>query len=114
MDISKIQNGVGIIGEMQHSDQLAPIGLFRRLNSLKGISGMNFDGGKIVGEVSDKNIVSRLDSLTNRIGELGEAVTNMKVVLDSGELVGATTRKMDDSLGTLSILILRRTDAPSG
>jgi hypothetical protein len=41
--------------------------------------------------------------LQTKIEQLGEAVTNMKLVLDTGALVGGTSARMDDALGTLAM-----------
>ena len=60
---------------------------------------MNFDGAKIAGGMNNKDVVSELRSLAYRFDGLNEAVHNMKVVLDSGELVGATSGMMDKELG---------------
>lgn len=52
--------------------------------------------------MTDKNIVSKLETLENRIGELNEAISNMQLVLGMGALVGATSAKMDSQLGVLA------------
>lgn len=102
MDLSSIQAGIGTMNGMFRSD-VAPIGLFRGMNFAKGVDALNFDGARISGGMTDKNIIAKLDTLQTRMEELGEAVSNMKIVLDSGELIGATSRKIDDSLGTLEM-----------
>ena len=103
LDLSAVQNGVGSIAGMLNSDQIVNNELFRGLNFSKGVNGLSFDGAKISGSLTDRNIVDKLDALQERMAELGEAVTNMKVVLDSGELVGATSHKMDSQLGELAM-----------
>ena len=49
------------------------------------------------------NIVSEIQSLSGKLESLGTAVGNMQIVLDTGVLVGATTNKIDRSLGTLQM-----------
>jgi len=100
LDLSNVRNGVGAIGGMLNSDQIVNSGLFRGINFSKGVNSLNFDGAKIAGGMNNKDVVSELRSLANRFDGLNEAVHNMKVVLDSGELVGATTSKIDTALGT--------------
>jgi hypothetical protein len=100
LDLSNVRNGVGAIGGMLNSDQIVNSGLFRGINFSKGVNSLNFDGAKIAGGMNNKDVVSELQSLAERFDGLNEAVTNMKVVLDSGELVGATTGKIDTALGT--------------
>ena len=100
LDLSAVQNGVGGIASLLNSDQIMNSDLFRGISFNRGVSNLNFDGAKIAGGLSDKRVVDKLDALQERMNELGEAVTNMKIVLDSGELVGATSGKIDSALGT--------------
>lgn len=41
--------------------------------------------------------------LQTKIKDLGEALSNMKLVLDTGALVGGTSAKIDNELGTLAM-----------
>lgn len=50
----------------------------------------------------DNSVVNELQSLSSRMDTLGEAITNMQIVLDTGVLVGATSAKMDARLGVLA------------
>lgn len=47
-------------------------------------------------------VVNEIQALSSRMDALGEAVTNMQIVLDTGVLVGATSSKMDAKLGVLA------------
>lgn len=103
MDLTNIQNGVGAINHMFDPSKMEAIGLFRGMNLNKGFNRLNLDGSRITGTFTDKNIVSTLEGLQTRLEELGEAVTNMKLVLDTGALVGGTSVRMDAELGTLAM-----------
>lgn len=103
LDLSDVRSGVGMIGGMLNSDQMLSGGLFNGINFNKGVNALNFDGARIAGGINNKDVIAELQSLANRFDNLNEAVTNMKVVLDSGELVGATSRKMDNQLGELAM-----------
>ena len=103
LDLSNVRSGVGMIGGMLNSDQVLSGGLFNGINFNKGVNALNFDGARIAGGINNKDVIAELQSLANRFDNLNEAVTNMKVVLDSGELVGATSRKMDNQLGELAM-----------
>ena len=103
LDLSNVRSGVGMIGGMLNSDQVLSGGLFNGINFNKGVNALNFDGARIAGGINNKDVISELQSLADRFDDLNEAVTNMKVVLDSGELVGATSRKMDNQLGELAM-----------
>ena len=103
LDLSNVRSGVGMIGGMLNSDQVLSGGLFNGINFNKGVNALNFDGTRIAGGINNKDVIAELQSLADRFDNLNEAVTNMKVVLDSGELVGATSRKMDNQLGELAM-----------
>lgn len=103
LDVSNVRSGVGMIGGMLNSDQVLSGGLFNGINFNKGVNALNFDGARIAGGINNKDVIAELQSLADRFDDLNEAVANMKVVLDSGELVGATSRKMDNQLGELAM-----------
>ena len=50
---------------------------------------------------SSTAIVSEIKILSSRLDRLGEAVTNMQIVMDTGALVGATSKQMDSAFGTM-------------
>lgn len=70
-------------------------------------SGVSSGGNKGVGSgggsFDDTNIVNELQGLRNDIEMLNRTVANMKIVLDSGELVGAMVNEMDDSLARIAV-----------
>ena len=103
LDLSGVRAGANTIGGMLNSDQIVNSGLFQGINFNKGVNSLSFDGSRIAGGMNNKDVVSELQTLATRFDDLNEAVTNMKVVLDSGELVGATSGKIDNQLGTLAM-----------
>ena len=102
-DLSDVQNGIRAINGMLSTPTLDGGGMFRGMRLNRSIDSLSFDGAKLYGGLSDRNIVSILDALSERIGALGDAVTNMQIVLDSGELVGATSAKMDGQFGVMAM-----------
>lgn len=50
---------------------------------------------------SSTAIVSEIKILSSRLDRLGDAVTNMQIVMDTGALVGATSKQMDGAFGTM-------------
>ena len=48
-------------------------------------------------------IVDEIQNLSSKLDMLGEAVANMQIVLDTGELVGATSHKMDNAFGEMQV-----------
>ena len=103
MDLTNIQNGVGVINGMFGSDHVLGGGLFGGKSLSRGINTLSFDGGRIIGGHNNKDVVNELQMLSSRFDRLNEDMTNMQIVLDSGELVGATSRKMDNQLGELAM-----------
>lgn len=103
IDLSSVRSGVDTISGMFNSNPMVGTGLFKGLNFSKSVNALNFDGSKILGGLSNKDVVSELKSLSDRFDSLADAVSNMKLVLDSGELVGRTSAKMDSQLGTLAM-----------
>ena len=103
MDLTNIQNGVGVINDMFNSERMIGQGLFRGMNFSRGVDALNLDGARILGSINNKDVVSELQSLSSRFDNLADAVSNMKLILDSGELVGRTSAMMDSSLGTLDM-----------
>lgn len=103
MDLTSIQNGVGMIDGMFQSQQMLGQGLFRGMSAMNGLNRLSFDGSRIIGSMSNKDVVSELQSLKGRFDDLNQAVTNMKIVLDSGTLVGSTYTQMDNQLGVLAM-----------
>lgn len=103
LDLTNLQNGVGQIAGMFNSNPMMNAGLFRGFNFSKGVNALNFDGARIVGGQNNRDVVSELEVLGDRLDALGDAVTNMQLVLDTGALVGGTSAKMNNQLGTLAM-----------
>lgn len=52
---------------------------------------------------SSSGIVSEIQNLSGKLDMLEEAISNMQIVLDTGVLVGSTSRRMDDAFGALQV-----------
>lgn len=102
LDLSNVQNGVNAIGGMFADDPMMNSGMFRGININRNAGMLNFDGAKILGGQSNKDVVNEIRELTNKFNNLSESVSNMKLVLDTGVLVGQTSAKMDSQLGVLA------------
>lgn len=101
LDLSNVQSGVNAIDGMFASNPELNAELFRGINVSRNAGMLNFDGAKILGSQSNKDVVSELRVLTDKFNTLSESVSNMKLVLDTGVLVGQTSAKIDSQLGTL-------------
>ena len=88
LDSSNIGRGAGAINSM-----------FRNQNvSLSGFSGqLAADIGQLDSRNSD--VVEELRALREEMGVMGEQISQMQIVMDTGALVGATAGPMDQALG---------------
>lgn len=71
------------------------------------LGGYNFDRVNEVNQavnysLENSEIITAVRGLSDQVGLLGERITNMEVVLDSGALVGNTSERMDAQLGKIS------------
>ena len=103
LDLSNIRSGIGQMDGMLASDPTLNGRAFGSINVRSNVGQLQFDGARIAGGQTDKDIISELRTLSSKLGELGEAVTNMQLVLDTGTLVGATSAAMDAQLGVLAM-----------
>ena len=55
----------------------------------------------------DSDILSKVDTMTNSINELKEDILNVRVMLDTGALVGQLAGPMDNQLGSINKLRVR-------
>lgn len=99
LDLSDVQNGIGTMNGMFSSQRSFGMSMFGGGSFVRGANALNFDGAKIVGGMSNKDVVTEIRNLNSRFNELTDAVSNMQLVLDTGVLVGQTSAKMDRQLG---------------
>ena len=92
LDASSIGRSAGSINSM-----------FRNQNvSLSGFSGqLAADIGQLDSRNSD--VVEELRALREEMSIMGEEISNMQVVMDTGALVGATAGPMDKALGQRAV-----------
>ena len=76
-------------------------GLFGSMRTVASAQAERYSG-YIPTSSRDSAITNEIQSLSSRMDTLGEAITNMQIVLDTGVLVGATSAKMDARLGVLA------------
>lgn len=101
LDMSDIESGLKAMDGM-FGDSKRVGGYFYGEVAVRNANRMMLNEGRMNGRRDNQDVVEKLQELSNRFDELGQAVTNMKVVLDSGVLVGQTSRKMDRQLGILA------------
>ena len=98
VDMSNVTAAAGSAGGM-----FGGVGMALRASSRVSMDTAQNTAAAVTYGGGAESIVSELQRMGSRLDNLGEAITNMKVVLDSGELVGATSRQMDDAFGVLQM-----------
>lgn len=53
--------------------------------------------------LSNNDVIQEIQVLSQQLGQLEDAVTNMQIVLDTGVLVGSTSSKMDKQFGKMAM-----------
>lgn len=80
-------------------DMLASVNPQSVWGGVSGVNAINVDGAAIDYRVQNDGIVNEIRSLSDRMDALGDAISNMQIILDTGVLVGETSAAMDDQLG---------------
>lgn len=95
MDLSGVTSGVNTIN-----------GMFGSQNSLRLAGSINRDSNLVITDklqngltVNNKDVVGELDKLRTDLNRLNNNVSNLKVVMDTGALVGQIARPIDNTLG---------------
>ena len=92
LDTSKIRRGAGGISAMLNGQSISVAGLS---------SSIAADIGQLDSRNSD--VVEELRALREEMSIMGEEISNMQVVMDTGALVGATAGPMDKALGERAV-----------
>lgn len=92
LDTSRISRGSAAVGAMLNGQAVT-------------IGGLSGQIAADIGELDSRNldIVMELRALREDMAVMGEEISNMQVVMDTGALVGATAGPMDKALGQRSV-----------
>jgi hypothetical protein len=101
LDLSNVSSGIAIL----NSDLSGTT--FALANDITNDRLGNSISNTINANINDSNIISAIQGLRDDVSTLNEAVYNLKLYLDTGELVGGVAAKMDDALGARQILKAR-------
>lgn len=100
LDLSNIQNGVRTVNGI-FSGRTLSLGMSIG-NSMQSGNNDQYGGLKDATVSSNDKIVDAIGTLRNDISTLADVMRNMKLVMDTGALVGAITPEMDKSLGKIA------------
>ena len=101
LDLSNVQNGSRVINGMFGNGYLSLNNAYA-LNGAGRFSGFQRSIETVNARTDNSDIVSAIDTLTKRIDILGNDMQQIKVVMDTGALVGQMSKPMDRSLGMIS------------
>ena len=104
IDMTGIEDGINSMNGLFAANPNINAGFFSGRTFSMGAGALNFEGNRIIGSQDNINVINELQILRDHIDDLNEAILNMQLVLDSGELVGGTVSKMDASLGNKSMM----------
>lgn len=100
IDLTNVNNGLSLMDSMFGSRNVSlDSETSNRLGS--GIQTMNQNGITIGRTGDNRDVVSSIQYLTDRVNKLGASMTRMQVVLDTGATVGAIAPSMDRQLGRM-------------
>ena len=104
IDMTGIEDGINSMNGLFAANPNINAGFFSGRTFSMGAGSLNFEGSRIIGSQDNIDVINELQILRDHIDDLNEAILNMQLVLDSGELVGGTVSKMDASLGNKSMM----------
>lgn len=101
LDMTDIESGAAMMGGM-FGNPVPVTGVFSGSLFRRNASTMGYENGRLSGPTNNRDVVSAIVNLTDRFNVLSDAVNNMQMVLDSGELVGRLGSKIDKNLGVIA------------
>ena len=96
VDLSNVVAGSNAIDDMFSAGQTLALAGSANTQMNKQISA-NLDGNKIT--VNNKDVVDEIRSLREEMNDMSSAIQSMRIVMDTGSLVGAIAGPMDRNLG---------------
>lgn len=101
LDLSQVQNDARQIDSMFGNRSVSLAGANSELldNNMRAISEQMQSSAKN----NNSDVVDALSNLRNDFGELINAINNMKIVMDSGTVVGELIDKIDSGLGQIAV-----------
>ena len=102
LDLSNIQNGVKSVNGMFNPNRTLSLGLSLGSTIQPQTGNDSFKSLKDTTIAANDKVVSAIGSLKEDVSTLADAIRNIKLVMDTGALVGAISPEMDRSLGQIA------------
>lgn len=102
LDLSEVESGASGISGLFETTPTVRTGLFSDAMFRRNANMLAYEGARPMGSNQNRDIVTAVRSLSDKFDRLSESVSNMQMVLDSGELVGRLGTKIDRNLGVIA------------
>ena len=107
LDMTNVQNGLNQMDSTLSANRSIALGMSV---VSKNQNGLAYQFGDAISKLADANtqsngqIVDAIDGLKSDLSDLVDRVSQLQVVMDTGELVGAISPEMDRSLGVAAMM----------
>ncbi|MFQ7647725.1 MAG: tape measure protein [Clostridia bacterium] len=107
LDMTNVQNGINQMDSTLSANRSIALGMSV---VSKNQNGLAYQFGDAISKLADANtqsngqIVDAIDGLKSDLSDLVDKVSQLQVVMDTGELVGAISPEMDRSLGVAAMM----------
>ena len=107
LDMTNVQNGLNQMDSTLSANRSIALGMSV---VSKNQNGLAYQFGDAISKLADANtqsngqIVGAIDGLKSDLSDLVDKVSQLQVVMDTGELVGAISPEMDRSLGVAAMM----------
>ena len=107
LDMTNVQNGLNQVDSTLSANRSIALGMSV---VSKNQNGLAYQFGDAISKLADANtqsngqIVDAIDGLKSDLSDLVDKVSQLQVVMDTGELVGAISPEMDRSLGVAAMM----------
>ena len=107
LDMTNVQNGLNQMDSTLSANRSIALGMSV---ASKNQNGLAYQFGDAISKLADANtqsngqIVDAIDGLKSDLSDLVDRVSQLQVVMDTGELVGAISPEMDRSLGVAAMM----------
>ena len=107
LDMTNVQNGLNQMDSTLSANRSIALGMSV---VSKNQNGLAYQFGDAISKLADANtqsngqIVDAIDGLKSDLSDLVDKVSQLQVVMDTGELVGAISPEMDRSLGVAAMM----------
>ncbi|MBO7422993.1 MAG: tape measure protein [Oscillospiraceae bacterium] len=102
LDLSEVESGASGISGLFETTPTVRTGLFSDAMFRRNANMLAYEGARPLGSNQNRDIITEIRGLSEKFEHLSNSVSNMQMVLDSGELIGRLGTKIDRNLGIIA------------